>query len=116
MDRLGELESSLMRAIKERRVLSLTYRDGASRIIEPHILYRDRGSVTCLGAFQRQGESSSGKETGWKTFRIKSIENLWISEEKFSLRAEFDSQDRLRYPTPIAYARRDLNEAGSALL
>lgn len=83
------MESQVISAIKEKKVISFTY-SGHTRIVEPHIYGINEGARQLLG-YQIRGSSSSGIIPEWRRFRISAMQNLQILDETFSGRRSFPS-------------------------
>jgi hypothetical protein len=75
------VNSELVRAIRERRLIAFVYKD-RHRVVEPHDYGGRRGVASLLG-FQIEGESHSTPE-GWKQFDVEGIRELRVLERGFS--------------------------------
>jgi hypothetical protein len=73
----------LMSALKERRVLTFTYK-GQPRVVEPQAYGLSVAGNQVLRAFQREGGSNSKSKENRKLFEVAAIQNLRKSNERFS--------------------------------
>lgn len=82
----------LVRAILERRALTLVYR-GLPREIEPHMVGLHEAGEPLLVAYQTGGYSHSGDLPGWRTFITTEIERIEESDALFDRpRSDFTDQ------------------------
>lgn len=77
------MNSAICTAIRERRLIHLTYHWG-HRIVEPHAYGRNDNGHELLRVFQLRGASESGEPYGWKLLRMDEITGLNVLEENFS--------------------------------
>jgi hypothetical protein len=77
-------------AIEGRRPLFLVYRAGATRVVQPHALYRTSGGRVFLDAYQVTGESSSGDLPGWREFDLALTTDLEALDDAFEVAPGFD--------------------------
>ena len=77
-------------AIEGRRPLFLVYRAGATRVVQPHALYRTSGGRVFLDAYQVAGESSSGDLPGWREFDLALTTDLETLDDAFEVAPGFD--------------------------
>ena len=77
-------------AIARRHSLFLVYGDGATRVVQPHILYRTAKGTICLDAFQVAGSSSSGRLPGWREFDLARTREIELLEDAFDPAPGFD--------------------------
>jgi hypothetical protein len=77
-------------AIEGRRPLFLAYRAGATRVVQPHALYRTSGGRVFLDAYQVAGESSSGDLPGWREFDLALTTDLEALDDAFEVAPGFD--------------------------
>jgi hypothetical protein len=98
--RLGTIDvnSTIIQAINEKRLLALDY-DPGPRIIEPCAYGVSGEGHFLLRAFQTSGASASGEQINWKLFRTDRIRSIRVLEERFA------------YPRP-GYRRGDKAMAG----
>jgi hypothetical protein len=73
----------IVRAIKERRLLKLTY-DGILRIVEPHAYGATKTGYEKLTCYQVQGLHSSATPHEWDYLDVSKITNLVLLEDSFS--------------------------------
>ena len=73
----------LVRAIHDKRLIQFVYKDGRSRIVEPHD-YGVRLGAESLHGYQIGGESKSGASQGWKWFRVDDIQQMRVLERRFA--------------------------------
>lgn len=59
------------------------YYDGKKRIVDPHMIGKNKKNNIILSGFQTGGETSS--ELGWKTYSCEKIEDIEILKEKFEI-------------------------------
>ena len=83
-------EEVVREAIRERHSLFLVYREGATRVVQPHVLYLDRGGKVCLDAYQVAGESSSGTLPGWREFGLEETSDIEPLDGAFEIAPGFD--------------------------
>jgi hypothetical protein len=76
------MNTELVRAISDKRVVEFIYKGGSIRVVEPHD-YGLRGGVERLLGFQISGESRSGTPHGWKRFDVDHITRLRVLERRF---------------------------------
>lgn len=86
------MESQIVAAIKEKKVLSFTYK-GHVRVVEPHVYGIHEGARQLLG-YQIRGSSSSGTIPEWRRFSISAMRNLQILNELFPGRRPNPSGER----------------------
>jgi hypothetical protein len=86
------VNSHLVLAIHNKRLIEFVYKTGQTRIVEPHD-YGVRGGVEKLLAYQISGESESGKPEGWKWFDVAKMRQLTVLNEQFpGSRADSEQQ------------------------
>lgn len=83
-------ENLVSQAIEARRPLFLVYRAGATRVVQPHALYRTSGGRLFLDAYQVAGESSSGDLPGWREFDLALTTDLEALDDAFEVAPGFD--------------------------
>jgi hypothetical protein len=83
-------ETAVREAIRERHSLFLVYREGATRVVQPHVLYLDRNGKVCLDAYQVAGESSSGSLPGWREFSLEETSDVEWVDDAFEIAPGFD--------------------------
>ena len=88
------LDSSICRAMFQRKLLTLTYKYGA-RVVEPYCFGRTKDGSDLLRAYQVHGASDEGEPTGWKLFRFDDIVAMAISDVPFIPRPDFRRNDRV---------------------
>ena len=77
-------------AIAQRRSLFLVYGEGATRVVQPHVLYRSAKGTVCLDAYQVAGSSSSGRLPGWREFDLARTREVEVLEDAFEPAPGFD--------------------------
>jgi hypothetical protein len=77
------LNSDLLRAIAEKRLVEFVYKTGRTRLAEPHD-YGIRHGVERLLVFQLKGHSQSGASHGWKELDVAQIRELRVTEHPFA--------------------------------
>jgi hypothetical protein len=77
-------------AIAARHTLFLVYRGGATRVVQPHALYRATGGRVFLDGYQVAGESSSGELPGWREFDLAQTSDLEPVGDGFEIAPGFD--------------------------
>jgi hypothetical protein len=87
------LDSSICRAIFERKLLTLTFKYGTG-VVEPYCFGRTKDGTDLLRAYQVRGASDEGEPTGWKFFRFDAIVAMAISQDPFIPRPDFRRNDR----------------------
>jgi hypothetical protein len=83
-------EAVVREAIRDRHSLFLVYREGATRVVQPHVLYLARNGKVCLDAYQVAGESSSGTLPGWREFDLEAASELEPLDDAFDIAPGFD--------------------------
>jgi predicted DNA-binding transcriptional regulator YafY len=76
------VNSTILQAINERRLISLDY-DPGMRTIEPCAYGISSEGHFLLRAFQTSGASASGEHINWKLFRTDRIRSIRILEDRF---------------------------------
>jgi hypothetical protein len=95
------VNSQLLAAIREKRLIEFVYKDGQPRTVEPHD-YGVRGGVEKILAYQVDGASRSGKPHGWKWYEVESMRQLSVLERHFpGTRADSD-QNHFEWDTLFA--------------
>ena len=77
-------------AIRAQHSLFLVYREGATRVVQPHVLYLARDGKVCLDAYQIAGESASGMLPGWREFTLDETSDLEPLDDAFEIAPGFD--------------------------
>src|SRR5260370_976389 len=77
------LNSDLLRAIADKRIVEFVYKTGRTRLAEPHD-YGIRRGVERLLVFQLRGDSQSGASRGWKELDVAQIRQLRVTEHLFA--------------------------------
>jgi hypothetical protein len=83
-------ETVVREAIRDRHSLFLAYREGATRVVQPHVLYLARDGKVCLDAYQVAGESMSGMLPGWREFDLEEAGDLEPLDDAFDIAPGFD--------------------------
>jgi hypothetical protein len=76
------VNSQLVSAINEKRLIEFIYKDGQGRVVEPHD-YGIRGGVAKILAYQVGGASRSGTPHGWKWYDVDGMRQLTALERHF---------------------------------
>ena len=76
------VNSDLVRAIREKRIIEFSYKGGGPRTAEPHD-YGVLKGVESLVAFQIGGESRSGGPLGWRQFTVAEMQQLRVLDKRF---------------------------------
>ena len=84
---------TIVRALEERRVLSLVYAGGEARTVQPHAMLRKPDGTELLEAYQLRGPSESGNEAGWKHFALSQIADVRLLDDRFEPRRDFRPVD-----------------------
>jgi hypothetical protein len=80
----------LCSAIASRHLLALRYK-GKDRLVEPYCHGFAADGREMLVAFQREGESASGQEAGWKAMVIADLEHVELLDVPFvASRADYN--------------------------
>ena len=77
------MNTDLVRAIREKRLIEFTYKSSAVRIAEPHD-YGIQNGIERLLTFQLHGESRTRTERGWRDLHLADIRNLRVLEQRFA--------------------------------
>lgn len=81
-------QNTICSAIKNRTVLSFTYK-GRTRTVEPHLLGYDSDGDLTLSAWQLSGTSQ-----GWRDFHVSKLGGLSTTDKSFSgARAGYNPND-----------------------
>jgi len=111
----------ITQAIKERKVIKISYRDGpivlpGHRIIEPHAFGTATSGNDVVRAWLREGISKTGisgksPKPGWRLFRIDRIKNVKITGDSFKTRLGYNSKDAriVEFVTKIRNSRKNKN-------
>ena len=82
-----------VRAIRERRILSVVYPPG-SRLIEPYAIGFTAAGKIVVRAWQREGASASGDDEGLKLMRLDRFETVDVTSlHFFGPRPDFKPDD-----------------------
>jgi len=73
----------LVLAVLEHRVTRIRYQ-GRDRVIEPQLIGIHEAGEPMLVAYQTGGGSQSGDLPGWRTFITTSVEDVEVTEQRFS--------------------------------
>jgi hypothetical protein len=73
----------LVLAVLEHRVTRIRYQ-GRERVIEPQLIGIHEAGEPMLVAYQTGGESRSGDVPGWRTFITTSVEDVEVTDQRFS--------------------------------
>jgi hypothetical protein len=76
------VNSHLVLAIHNKRLIEFVYKNGRPRIVEPHD-YGIRKRVEELLAYQVSGDSTSGTPSGWRTFTVADMTELRVLDRGF---------------------------------
>ena len=76
------MNTDLVRAIREKRLIEFTYKSCGVRIAEPHD-YGIQNGIERLLAFQLS-ESRTRTERGWKDLHLADIRSLRVLEQRFA--------------------------------
>ena len=77
--------NTIMRALDERRVVTISYAGQDARTIQPHAILRKPDGTELLEAYQVKGFSEGGIEHGWKNFDLTRVEQVELKNETFEL-------------------------------
>ena len=77
------MNTDLVRAIREKRLIEFTYKSSAVRIAEPHE-YSIQNGIERLLTFQLRSESRTRTERGWRDLHLADIRNLRVLEQRFA--------------------------------
>jgi predicted DNA-binding transcriptional regulator YafY len=81
--------NTIMRALDERRVVTISYAGQDARTIQPHAILRKPDGTELLEAYQVKGFSEGGIEHGWKNFDLTRVEQVELKNETFEPRRDF---------------------------
>jgi hypothetical protein len=73
----------LVLAVLEHRVARIRYQ-GRDRVIEPQLIGIHEAGEPMLVAYQTAGGSRSGDVPGWRTFITTSVEDVEVTDQRFS--------------------------------
>jgi hypothetical protein len=77
-------------AIARRQSVFLVYRDGETRVVQPHVLYVTHKASVCLDAYQVAGASASGMLPGWREFDLAQTTDVEPVGDAFTVAPGFD--------------------------
>jgi predicted DNA-binding transcriptional regulator YafY len=77
------IDRRLIRAIAEKRLVQLAYKQTPARVVEPHD-YGIQHGVARLLAYQVRGHSHSPMPRGWRLFDLEHISDVELLEERFA--------------------------------
>ena len=81
-------------AISRRRLLQFNYNNHA-RVVEPHLLGRDRSEHDVLSAYLVRGFSESGQKPYWRKYRLTEMRLVVILDEDFpGPRKDYNPNDK----------------------
>jgi hypothetical protein len=87
------MRETFIRAIRERRILSVVYPPG-TRLIEPYAIGFTREGHVVVRAWQREGVSASGDEEGLKLMRLDRFHSVETTAlHFFGPRPQFNPDD-----------------------
>lgn len=75
------MQETVRQAIVSKKIIEFTY-GGYPRVVEPHVLGIQDGSLQFLG-YQVAGSSSSGGIPEWRRFNLDGVSGLTITDQKF---------------------------------
>ena len=73
----------LVLAVLDHRVARVRYQ-GRDRVIEPQLIGIHEAGEPMLVAYQTAGGSQSGDVPGWRTFITTSVEDVEVTDQRFS--------------------------------
>jgi hypothetical protein len=76
------VNSDLVSAINEKRLIEFVYKGGRPRIAEPHD-YGIRRGLEALLVYQISGDSRSGTAHGWKHLEVENMTQLCVLDRTF---------------------------------
>lgn len=86
-----EIEDKICNSINNKKILKIQYKNDSLRLIEPYLYGIDKKHHSkLLSAYQISGFSSTGKNTGWKSFNIQNIKNIVELDEYFEIRHDYN--------------------------
>jgi len=68
-----------VRALQEAKCLNLSY-DGYERLVEVHLIGRDKNDQPIMLVWQISGGSATGERVGWKALRLQDARNAELIE------------------------------------
>jgi hypothetical protein len=77
------VNEAICAAVKRRVLLSARYRSGEPRLLEPYGHGTNSHGVETLVAYQRTGDSGSGRGEGWKAFAVTELSDLVVLDVSF---------------------------------
>jgi len=86
----------LIKAVKERKLISFSYKNQPSRRGAPHAIYFSPLGNKNFDVYQFDGYSSSGNIPNWRIFLLRKVSNLKILNEEFEV-AEGYNPDSSKY-------------------
>jgi len=95
------VNSDLLRAIVDKRLVEFVYKTGRTRLAEPHD-YGIRHGVERLLVFQLSGDSRSGASHGWKELEVAQIRQLRVTEHPFAGTRSESAQHHREWDTLFA--------------
>jgi hypothetical protein len=95
------VNSDLLRAIVDKRLVEFVYKTRRTRLAEPHD-YGIRHGVERLLVFQLSGDSRSGASHGWKELEVAQIRQLRVTEHPFAGTRSESAQHHREWDTLFA--------------
>lgn len=82
------VQAQISDAIERQVTIEISYK-GSWRTVEPHLIGINQKGNVCLSAFQLAG----GSGQSWRAFLINEINEIHLTDEAFSVRDGYNSQD-----------------------
>lgn len=95
------VNSDLVRAIRDKRLIEFVYKTGRTRTVEPHDYGVRRGVESMLG-YQISGESRSGAPHGWRWYVVAEMYQLRLLDQRFTGTRADAGQDHRDWDTLFA--------------
>jgi hypothetical protein len=85
--------AELLDAVRAHLVVELKYqgRSGiATRIVQPHVVYRTSSGKVCMEGVQIAGATRSGPLPGWREFELMKVADVRVLDATFTPAPDFD--------------------------
>jgi predicted DNA-binding transcriptional regulator YafY len=80
----------LIEAVREHRVVELSYGGREARVVHPHAVYRSASGGLFVDALQVSGATRSGALPGWREFALMRIVDVHVLDARFEPDPEFN--------------------------
>ena len=94
-----DIFADIAKAINERKQIFIKYKNSDWRLVKPCRLgvSAGEGGAILMNGFQEDGESTSGKKSGWKFFDIEEITAFQFTDKTFEYTDTVDTLGGKRF-------------------